>query len=191
MHNVAVFVGSLRRDSLNLKLARALAKLGKGRFNFNFAELGDLPIYNQDMEADLPASVVRMKKEIAKADAVLFVTPEHNRSIPSVLKNAIDWGTRPWGQNSWAGKPGSIIGTSPGNVGTAAGQAHLRSVMTILDVILLGQPEVYFVSKPGLIDDKDDITDDATREFLQGYLARFEAWIDQVLQYEARTKRVA
>jgi chromate reductase, NAD(P)H dehydrogenase (quinone) len=191
MHDVAVFVGSLRRDSLNLKLAGALAKLGKGRFNFNFAELGDLPIYNQDMEADLPASVVRMKKEIAKADAVLFVTPEHNRSIPSVLKNAIDWGTRPWGQNSWAGKPGSIIGTSPGNVGTAAGQAHLRSVMTILDVILLGQPEVYFVSKPGLIDDKDDITDDATREFLQGYLTRFEAWIDQVLQYEARTKRVA
>ncbi len=191
MHDVAVFVGSLRRDSLNLKLARALAKLGKGRFNFNFAELGDLPIYNQDMEADLPASVVHMKKEIAKADAVLFVTPEHNRSIPSVLKNAIDWGTRPWGQNSWAGKPGSIIGTSPGNVGTAAGQAHLRSVMTILDVILLGQPEVYFVSKPGLIDDKDDITDDATREFLQGYLTRFEAWIDQVLQYEARTKRVA
>jgi len=191
MHDVAVLVGSLRRDSLNLKLARALAKLGKGRFNFNFAELGDLPIYNQDMEADLPASVVRMKKEIAKADAVLFVTPEHNRSIPSVLKNAIDWGTRPWGQNSWAGKPGSIIGTSPGNVGTAAGQAHLRSVMTILDVILLGQPEVYFVSKPGLIDDKDDITDDATREFLQGYLTRFEAWIDQVLQYEARTKRVA
>jgi chromate reductase, NAD(P)H dehydrogenase (quinone) len=191
MHDVAVFVGSLRRDSLNLKLARALAKLGKGRFNFNFAELGDLPIYNQDMEADLPASVVRMKKEIAKADSVLFVTPEHNRSIPSVLKNAIDWGTRPWGQNSWAGKPGSIIGTSPGNVGTAAGQAHLRSVMTILDVILLGQPEVYFVSKPGLIDDKDDITDDATREFLQGYLTRFEAWIDQVLQYEARTKRVA
>jgi chromate reductase, NAD(P)H dehydrogenase (quinone) len=191
MHDVAVFVGSLRRDSLNLKLARALAKLGKGRFNFNFAELGDLPIYNQDMEADLPASVVRMKKEIAKADAVLFVTPEHNCSIPSVLKNAIDWGTRPWGQNSWAGKPGSIIGTSPGNVGTAAGQAHLRSVMTILDVILLGQPEVYFVSKPGLIDDKDDITDDATREFLQGYLTRFDAWIDQVLQYEARTKRVA
>ncbi|TMJ33952.1 MAG: NAD(P)H-dependent oxidoreductase [Alphaproteobacteria bacterium] len=191
MHDVAVLVGSLRRDSLNLKLARALAKLGKGRFNFNFAELGDLPIYNQDMEADLPASVVRMKKEIAKADAVLFVTPEHNRSIPSVLKNAIDWGTRPWGQNSWAGKPGSIIGTSPGNVGTAAGQAHLRSVMTILDVILLGQPEVYFVSKPGLIDDKDDITDDATREFLQGYLTRFEAWIDQVAQYEARTKRVA
>ena len=191
MHDVAVFVGSLRRDSLNLKLARALAKLGKTRFSFNFAELGDLPIYNQDMEADLPASVVRMKKEIAKADAVLFVTPEHNRSIPSVLKNAIDWGTRPWGQNSWAGKPGSIIGTSPGNVGTAAGQAHLRSVMTILDVILLGQPEVYFVSKPGLIDDKDDITDDATREFLQGYLTRFEAWIDQVAQYEARTKRVA
>lgn len=191
MHEVAVFVGSLRRESLNLKLARALAKLGQSRFTFNFITLGDLPIFNQDLEADLPASVIRMKGEIASADAVLFVTPEHNRSIPSVLKNAIDWGTRPWGQNSWAGKPGSIIGTSPGNVGTAAGQAHLRSVMTVLDVILLGQPEVYFVSKPGLIDDKDNITDEATREFLQGYLTRFDAWIGQVAQYEAKTKRVA
>jgi chromate reductase len=191
MHEVAVFVGSLRRDSLNLKLAKALAKLGQPKFRFNFAELGDLPIYNQDLEANLPAGVVRMKEEIAGADAVLFVTPEHNRSIPSVLKNAIDWGTRPWGQNSWAGKPGSIVGTSPGNVGTAAGQAHLRSVMTVLDVILLGQPEVYFVTKPGLIDDNDAVTDAATREFLQGYLTRFDAWVGQVAQYEAKTKRVA
>ena len=191
MHEVAVFVGSLRRESLNLKLAKALAKLGQAKFKFNFVELGDLPLYNQDLETKLPASVVRMKDEIATADAVLFVTPEYNRSVPGVLKNAIDWGTRPWGQNSWTGKPGSIVGTSPGNVGTAAGQAHLRSVMTVLDVILLGQPEVYFVSKPGLIDDNDNIADEATRDFLQGYLTRFDAWIDQVAQYEAKTKRVA
>jgi len=191
MHEVAVFIGSLRRESLNLKLAKALAKLGQAKFKFNFVELGDLPLYNQDLETKLPASVVRMKDEIATADAVLFVTPEYNRSVPGVLKNAIDWGTRPWGQNSWTGKPGSIVGTSPGNVGTAAGQAHLRSVMTVLDVILLGQPEVYFVSKPGLIDDNDNIADEATRDFLQGYLTRFDAWIDQVAQYEAKTKRVA
>ena len=191
MHEVAVFVGSLRRESLNLKLAKALAKLGQAKFKFKFVELGDLPLYNQDLETKLPASVVRMKDEIATADAVLFVTPEYNRSVPGVLKNAIDWGTRPWGQNSWTGKPGSIVGTSPGNVGTAAGQAHLRSVMTVLDVILLGQPEVYFVSKPGLIDDNDNIADEATRDFLQGYLTRFDAWIDQVAQYEAKTKRVA
>jgi chromate reductase len=189
MRDVAVFVGSLRNGSINLKLAKALAKLGQGQFNFTFAELGDLPIYNEDLEAHLPASVIRMKKEIAAADAVLFVMPEHNRSIPAVLKNAIDWGTRPWGQNSWAGKPGSIIGTSPGNVGTAAGQAHLRSVMTVLDVILLGQPEVYFVTKPGLIDENDDITDDATRDFLKGYLGRFAAWIDQVTQYEDKIRQ--
>jgi chromate reductase len=110
--------------------------------------------------------VLRLKKDIAAADAVLFVTPEYNRSIPPVIKNAVDWGTRPWGQNSWAGKPGSIIGTSPGNVGTAVAQAHLRSVLTILDTVLLGQPEIYFVTKPGLINDEFDITDDQTREFL-------------------------
>jgi chromate reductase len=189
MRDIAVFVGSLRRESLNLKLAKALAKLGQPQFRFRFAGLGDLPIFNQDLEADLPASVVRLKAEIKAADAVLFVTPEHNRSISAVLKNAIDWGTRPWGQNSWSGKPGSIIGTSPGNVGTAAGQAHLRSVMTILDVVLLGQPEVYFVSRPGLIDGNDDITDDATREFLKGYLDRFAAWIDQVAQYGDKVRQ--
>ena len=191
MRNVAVFVGSLRTGSINLKLAKALAKLGHGRFTFNFVALGDLPMYNQDLETALPASVARMKDEIAAADAVLFVTPEHNRSIPAVLKNAIDWGTRPWGRNSWAGKPGSIIGTSPGNVGTAAGQAHLRSVMTVLDVVLLGQPEVYFVTTPGLIDDNDDIADAATRQFLEGYLARFAAWIDQIAQYEGKVRKVA
>jgi chromate reductase len=191
MRKVAIFVGSLRNGSINQKLARALAKLGHGQFAFNFVQIGDLPMYTQDLEANLPASVIRMKEEVAAADAVLFVTPEHNRSIPAVLKNAIDWGTRPWGQNSWAGKPGSIIGTSPGNVGTAAGQAHLRSVMTVLDVVLLGQPEVYFVTTPGLIDENDDVTNDATRQFLEGYLARFAAWIDQIAQYENKIQKVA
>ena len=189
MYTIAVIVGSLRRESVNRKLAKALAKLGQTKFKFNLVEIGDLPIYNEDLWQDPPASVLRMKKEIEATDAVLFVTPEYNRSIPPVLKNAIDWGTRPWGKNSWAGKPASIVGTSPGAVGTAVAQTHLRSVAVILDVVLMGQPEVYFVNKPGLIDENDDITDDTTREFLEGYLARFEAWIDQVSKADTVEQR--
>jgi chromate reductase, NAD(P)H dehydrogenase (quinone) len=190
MHTVAVLVGSLRRESIHRKLAKALAKLGQAKFKFNFVELGDLPIYNEDLWQDPPASVLRMKRDIEQADAVLFVTPEYNRSIPPVIKNAIDWGTRPWGKNSWAGKPASVVGTSPGNVGTAAAQAHLRSIAPVLDLVVMGQPEVYLVNRPGLIDENDDITDDTTREFLDGYLARFAAFIDQVsgrdLEYQRR-----
>jgi chromate reductase len=189
MYTVAVIIGSLRRDSINRKLAKALAKLGQAKFKFNLVEIGDLPIYNEDLWQNPPAAVLRMKKEIEAADAVLFATPEYNRSIPPALKNAIDWGTRPWGQNSWAGKPASIVGTTPGLVGTAVAQTHLRSVAVILDVILMGQPEVYFVMKPGLIDENDDVTDDTTREFLQGYLARFAVWIDQVSTSEHKEER--
>ena len=128
--------------------------------------------------------MLRLKRGIEAADAVLFVTPEFNRSIPAALKNAIEWGSRPYGKNSWGGKPASIIGTSPGNVGTAAAQSQLRSIAVVLDLIVLGQPEVYFVSKPGLIGENNEITDDTTREFLEGYLARFDAFIDQVSKRE-------
>jgi chromate reductase len=126
---VAVVVGSNRRDSINRKLAQALAGLAEGRLAFHFVSIEDLPLYNQDLEGELPQSVVRFKSEIAAADAVLFVTPEHNRSIPAVLKNAIDWGARPYGQNSWSGKPAAITGTSPGALGTAVAQLHLRQVL--------------------------------------------------------------
>jgi chromate reductase len=192
MYTIAVLVGSLRRESINRKLAKALAKLGQGKFKFHFVELGDIPIYNEDLWQDPPAAVLRMKKDIETTDAVLFATPEYNRSIPPVVKNAIDWGTRPWGKNSWAGKPASIVGTSPGAVGTAVAQTHLRSIAPILELVLMGQPEVYLVNKPGLIDENDDITDDTTREFLQAYLDRFAAWIDQVSGRELeRQRRVA
>jgi chromate reductase, NAD(P)H dehydrogenase (quinone) len=189
MYTIAVLVGSLRRESINRKLAKALAKLGQGKFKFHFVELGDIPIYNEDLWQDPPAAVLRMKKDIETADAVLFATPEYNRSIPPVVKNAIDWGTRPWGKNSWAGKPASIVGTSPGAVGTAVAQTHLRGIAPILELVLMGQPEVYLVNKPGLIDENDDITDDTTREFLQGYLDRFAAWIDQVSRPELEKQR--
>ena len=119
---IAVVVGSNRRDSLNRKLARALVRLGAGRFEVTWPRIDDLPLYNQDLEADLPASVRRFKDEIAQADGVLFVTPEHSRSIPAVLKNALDWGARPWGKNSWTGKVAAITGTSPGAISTALAQ---------------------------------------------------------------------
>ena len=177
MHKVAVFVGSLRRESINRKLAKALARLGQSRFTFDFVELGDLPMYNDDLWPDPPPSVPRLKADIAAADAVLLVTPENNRSIPAVLKNAIDWGSRPYGQNSWGGKPTAIVGASPGNVGTAVAQSHLRNIMAILGVKLMGQPEVYFVAKPGLIDEQNEISEESTRDFLKGFLTRFDAWI--------------
>src|SRR5207248_6469295 len=121
----------------------------------------------------------------------LLVTPEFNRSIPAALKNAIEWASRPYGQNSWGGKPASIVGTSPGVIGTAAAQVQLRSIAVHLDMIVLGQPEVYFVSKPGLINENDEITDDTTREFLEGYLARFESFIEQVGKPETQRRRRA
>jgi chromate reductase, NAD(P)H dehydrogenase (quinone) len=132
---VAVIVGSNRRDSINRKLAQALAGLGEDRLAFHFVSIEELPLYNQDLEGELPQSVVRFKSEIAAADAVLFVTPEHNRSIPAVLKNAIDWGARPYGQNSWSGKPAAITGTSPGALGTAVAQLHLRQVLGTLGAL--------------------------------------------------------
>ena len=117
---LAVIVGSNRRDSINRKLARALIRLGAGKFEAVFARIDNLPMYNQDNEANLPPEVARFKNEIARADGVLIVTPEHDRSIPAVLKNAIDWGARPWGKNSWTGKPAFITGTSPGRLAPVA-----------------------------------------------------------------------
>lgn len=180
MKNVAVFVGSLRANSVNLAFAKALEKLAAGRLQFNYVELAQLPHYNDDLWPNPPAAVTGLKAAIEAADAVLFVTPEYNRSFPGILKEAIDWGSRPWGKNSWIGKPGSIIGTTPGTTGTTQAQAHLRSILVSQDVALLGQPEVYFQTKPGLIDGNHDVQDEATREFLLKYLAKFETWIDRI-----------
>ena len=177
MFNVLVIVGSLRKESFNKKLALALEQLKHPQLRFSLARIDDIPLYNQDLDGDLPSSVVRIKSEIASADAVLFVTPEYNRSIPGVLKNIIDWGTRPYGQNAWANKPTAIIGTSPGSVATAVAQSHLRSIMVAIDAVLLGQPEVYLIYKDGLIDDSFNITAGETQKFLQGFLVRFAEWI--------------
>jgi chromate reductase len=169
---IAVIVGSSRRDSINRKLAQALVRLGTGKFDATFARIDDLPMYNQDNEGNLPPEVVRFKNDIARADGVLIVTPEHDRSIPAVLKNAIDWRARPWGKNSWPGKPAFITGTSPGAIGSALAQQHLRSVMTGLGMILLGG-EAYVTFKPDLIDEHGNIGDDSTKKFLADFVDRF------------------
>jgi chromate reductase, NAD(P)H dehydrogenase (quinone) len=176
---IAIVVGSNRRDSINRKLAQALAKLGAQKFDAKLVRIDDLPLYNQDLEANLPAEVVRFKNEIAAADGVLFVTPEHNRSMPTVLKNAIDWGARPYGKNSWAGKPAFITGTSPGAIGSALAQQHLRNVLVSLGVFLLGG-EAYVTFRPNLIDEHGNIGDESTKAFLQGFVDRFAALVERL-----------
>lgn len=177
MFTVAVIVGSLRKNSINKKLALALEKLGKDLFTFTYVEIGDLPLYNQDMENPPPANVQRLKDAVAKADAVLFVTPEYNRSIPGVLKNALDWGSRPYGQNVWAGKPAAVAGSSAGAIGTAVAQSHLRNVLGILGMALTVQPELYFTDTPGLLTPDGDVTTEKTQKFLRGFLDSFAGWV--------------
>jgi len=171
---VAVIVGSNRRESLNRKLARALARLGADKLTFSFVRIDDLPLHNQDLEGELPESVVRFKSEIEAADALLFTTPEHNRSVPAVLKNAIDWGTRPYGRNSWSGKLAAITGTSPGALGTAMAQQHLRQILGALGALVMGG-EAYIAFKPGLVDDAGGIPDEGARAFLQSFIDQFAA----------------
>src|SRR5262249_44721197 len=156
-----------------------LGRLGDARLAFHSAALGDLPLYTQALEGELPPSVVRFKSEIGAADAVLFVTPEHNRSLPAVLKNAIDWGARPYGQNSWSGKPAAITGTSPGALGTAVAQLHLRQVLGTLGALGMGG-EAYISFKPGLVDSNGTIADETTRGFLKAFIDQFAATVTRL-----------
>jgi chromate reductase len=176
---IAIIVGSTRRDSINRQLAKALAKLGGDRLDFTFVEIGDLPLYNQDLENDLPAPVARVKAQIEAADGVLIVTPEHNRSIPAALKNAIDWGTRPWGKSSWPGKVAAVIGTSPGAIGTAVAQSHLRNVLgSILGLLVMGG-EHYVTFKPELIAADGAVADASTQKFLSDFVAQFASLVSR------------
>ena len=175
---VAIIVGSLRKDSFNLMLGKAVAKLGRDRFDAHFLNIGDLPLYNQDLEADFPAQAARFKNDIMAADAVLFVTPEYNRSIPGPLKNAIDWASRPYGKNAFAGKPAAICGASPGAAGTACAQQVLRPILGYLDMAVMGQPEVFIQFKDGLIDADGNIAAEGTQKFLQGFADKFARWAE-------------
>jgi chromate reductase len=173
---IAVVVGSLRRESFNGKLAAALVKLAPADVAFTRAEIGDLPLYNQDDDANQAPAVKRLKAQISAANGVLFITPEYNRSMPGVLKNAIDHASRPYGQSAWAGKPAGVIGISPGAIGTALSQHNLRNVLSYLDMPTLGQPEVFLQMKDGLFD-ADGNVGDGSRKFLQGYMDRYVEWV--------------
>jgi chromate reductase, NAD(P)H dehydrogenase (quinone) len=180
-YQIAVVVGSLRKDSFNRQLAHAVISLAPAEFAFEFLDIGVLPLYSQEYDADFPEVARRFKQQIEAADALLFVTPEYNRSIPGVLKNAIDWGSRPWGQNSWSGKPGAVLGTSVGATGTALSQAHLRNVLAYLDVPTLGQPEMFIKHDPTRINEKGEIVNDDTRKFLQAFVDRYAEWVKRQL----------
>ncbi len=178
-YRIAVVIGSLRRDSFNAALARALAKLAPENFQFQHLRIDDLPLYNQDDDAHQAEPVRRLKGEIAQAQGVLFVTPEYNRSVPGVLKNAIDNASRPYGQSAWAGKPAGIVGISIGAIGTALAQQHLRNILAYLDMPTLGQPEVFLQNKPGFFDEHGGVAAEDTRKFLRTFVDRFTEFVKQ------------
>lgn len=178
-YHLAVVVGSNRKESINRRLAEAMARLLPPNFEVSYPRIDDLPMYNMDLEGDRPESVNRFTAEIAAADAVAVVMPEHNRSLPAVLKNAIDWGSKPMEKNVWRDKPTAITGTTPGAIGTAVGQQHLRQILGILGALVLGG-EAYIQFKPDLLDENGDIANDGTRAFLQGHVDRFVSLIESL-----------
>jgi chromate reductase len=173
---IAVIVGSLRKDSFNRHLANAIVRLAPSTVGFHFIEIGDLPLYNQDEDDHQADSVLRMKSEIENCDGVMFVTPEYNRSIPGVLKNALDHGSRPYGSNSWGKKPAVIIGISPSPVGTALAQQHLRGVLATLDMPTLCQPEMFLQMKDGFFDEAGDIGE-GSKKFILRWIDIMTEWI--------------
>ena len=175
-YKIAVFVGSLRQDSFNRKLANAVVQLAPSYFSFKQVRIGDLPLYNQDDDANQAESVKQMKNEIKSAQGILFVTPEYNRSIPGVLKNAIDHASRPYGQSAWAGKPAGVMGVSPGAAGTSMAQQHLRNILATLDMPALGQPEAFIQAKDELFDAEGNIGADS-KKFLQSWMDHFVVWV--------------
>ncbi len=180
-YKVGYFVGSLSSTSINRLLSKALVRLAPPELELTEIPIKDLPLYSQDHDADFPPVARALKKAIADVDAVLFVTPEFNRSIPGGLKNAIDWASRPWGQNSFARKPSGVIGASPGAIGTALAQQSLRGVLCFCNSPLMNTVEAYIQFKPGLITDDGQVTDPSVNEFLRNYMLELHAFIVRVL----------
>lgn len=175
-HVIAVVVGSLRRESFNRRLADALPPLFPDGFELRQLRIDDLPLYNQDDDADPPEAARRLKREIREASGVIFATPEYNRSVSGVLKNALDHASRPYGDSAWAGKPAGIVGVSVGAAGTACAQQHLRAILGYLDMPTLGQPEVYIQAKDGTFDAHGGLGE-STRTFVQGWVDRYVDWV--------------
>jgi chromate reductase, NAD(P)H dehydrogenase (quinone) len=179
-YNVAVVVGSLRKDSFNRKAALALANLAPANLNLQIVEIRDLPLYDEDVEAaGAPPAWSRFREQIGTSDAVLFVTPEYNRSVPGGLKNAIDVGSRPYGASVFANKPAAIMSISPGAIGGFGANHHLRQSMVFLDMPLLQQPEAYIGGAAQLFDERGNLTDESTRTFFASFIEKFAAWIER------------
>jgi chromate reductase, NAD(P)H dehydrogenase (quinone) len=179
-YKVGYLIGSLATASINRKLAKALVRLAPPALAMTEVAFRDLPIYSYDYDADFPPVARAFKKALGDVDAVLFVTPEYNRSIPGGLKNAIDWASRPYGQNSFARKPAAVIGTSPGAIGTAIAQQQLRSVLSFCNAPQMNAPEAYIQFKPGLVTDDGEVSDASTEAFLRDYMADFHAFVVRV-----------
>lgn len=177
---IGYIVGSLRKESINRKLANVLIKLGPPDFTFKELRIGDLPLYDQDDDKSQAPEVQRLKSEIRGCDAILLVTPEYNRSIPGVLKNALDHASRPYGQSAWTGKPVGIVGASPGSIGTAVAQSHLRTVVAFLDMPLLQSPEAYIHVKDGFFDDAGNVANAESKKFLHGWMDKYAMWVKKL-----------
>ena len=179
-YKVGYFVGSLAAKSINRLLAKALVRLAPAELHMTEISYRDLPLYSYDYDANYPPVATEFKNAIASVDAVLFVTPEYNRSLPGALKNAIDWASRPYGTNAFTRKPSGIIGTSPGQIGTAIAQQHLRSILAFCNSPLMNAIEAYIQFEPGLINEDGEVSNDSTRAFLQNYMAEFHGFIGRV-----------
>jgi len=179
-YSVGYFVGSLSTASINRLLSKALIRLAPPQLQLTEIPYQDLPLYNRDYDADYPRVATEFKNAIAGVDAVLFITPEYNRSIPGALKNAIDWASRPCGTNAFTRKPSAMIGTSPGKIGTAIGQQHLRSILSFCNSPQMNSIEAYIQFEPGLITDDGEVTNDSTADFLRTYMNEFHGFIARV-----------
>lgn len=175
---IAVLVGSLRKDSYNRKMALALAALAPESLQLEIVEIGQLSFYNEDLEAETPPDWTAFREQVKPYDGVLFVTPEYNRSVPAVLKNALDVGSRPYGKSVWDGKPGAVVTVSPGALGGFGANHHLRQSLVFLNVPVLQQPEAYIGNAAKLFDDKGELTNETSREFMQKFIKAFAAWVE-------------
>lgn len=180
-YKIGYLVGSLASNSINRTLAKALIKLAPAELEFTEIPIGNLPLYSSDYDSDYPAEGRALKAAIAASDGLLFISPEYNRSIPGALKNAIDWGSRPWGTNSFARKPSGIVGASPGGIGTAVMQSSMRSVLSFLDAPQLNSPEAYITFNAAAYGDDGDVKDESTAAFLTHYMAEYCAFVQRVL----------
>ena len=177
-YRIATLVGSLRKGSYNLKMAKALIALAPDSLSLELLTIGELPFYNEDLEASAPSQWTVFREQLAAFDGVLFVTPEYNRSVPAVLKNAIDVGSRPYGKNSWDGKPGAVVSVSPGNISGFGANHHLRQSLVFINVPAMPQPEAYIGGAAKLFDDSGNLTNESTKEFLKSFMVAFAKWVD-------------